>query len=220
MAHFPTAFTESIQPLTPSIGERGNEALARLQEKGYIVATGLTPYFAGAISIMGQQPHIREYCPKDPTPKRFGTQESTANWLQKNGGRGMFLLLNQVVAGDKVVGHLLHGYGWTGLEPCEELPDHPITSAYRLGAAATGKHLAGDFIQSVVFGTQALYAPEGGIGLETWQSNHAAGLYQRLGFVIQSCREGELRPTLDPTAVNGLVEDTRIYMAYPNELFG
>lgn len=221
MPSFPNTFVESPAPLEPTMDSRGNDALARLNERGFTVATGLTRYYAGAISIMGQQDHIREYCPKDATPARFGTEESTEKWLKKGGGRAVFLLLNQAVDKGENVGQQLSGYAWTGYEACDELPDHPITSAYRLGASALGKHLAGDFIQTVVSGTHKLYAPEDGIGLETWNSNHAASLYPKVGFVVQERPDqpSEPRPTLDPDAVDGKVMDTRLYMAYPNELF-
>jgi len=221
MASFPNAYIEQTQPLEPNLDTFGNAALDRLHAKGYEVTTGLTRYYAGAISIMAQQPHIGEYCPKDPTVARFGTEQSTERWLQKGGGRATFLLLSQVIDKEDILGHKLQGYGWTGYEPNETLPQHPITSAYRLGASALGKHVAGDFIQTVVSGTHKLYAPNDGIGLETWQSNHAAGLYLKVGFVIQSQTHQiiERRPTIDPKAPDGSVEDTRLYMAYPNELF-
>lgn len=217
---FPNTFAENVQLLEPNIGERGNAALTRLNEKRFVVAHGLTRYFAGAVGIMGQQPHIREYCPKDPTSARFSSEESAERWLKKGGGRAMFLLLSQVVEKDEVLGQQLEGYGWTGKEHCDARPNHPVTSAYRIGANAKGKRLAGDFIQAVVSGTHSLYAQDEGIGLETWQSNHAAKLYSKVGFVLQpqTDQESELRPTLDPNATDGTVEDTRLHMGYPNEL--
>jgi len=226
MAHFPNTFAETVTPLTEDIGQRGNQALARLQEKGFIVAKGLTRYFAGAVGVMGQQDHIREYCPKDATPARFATESSTEKWLQKGGGRAMFLLLNQVQHKGEPAGLKLEGYGWTGYEPCDELPDHPITSAYRLGAGAKGKRLSGDFVQTVVSATNALYTDGEGIGLETWKSNSAASLYPKIGFtLLHEAEEPELRPTLDLTAFDVVItsegpkiEDTRQYMGYPAEL--
>lgn len=214
MASFPTGFTERTETLDGGIGQRGDTALARLREKGYTVATGLTEYFAGAVGVMGYQSHIREYCPKDSTESRFGTLPSTEKWLQKGGGRGMFLLLQ----GDGINAQL-EGYGWTGVEACDELPDHPITSAYRIGERGQGQGLGKDFIQVVVSGTNSLYAPSEGIGLETWRSNHAAGMYNKVGFVLLAeAREDELRPTLQPDAVDGKVLDRRLYMGYPSEL--
>lgn len=214
MASFPTGFAERTEVLESGIGKRGDAALARMRGKGFFVATGLTEYFAGAVGLMGYQSHIREYCPKDATESRFGTLESTRKWLQKGGGRGMFLLLRGEVNNAQ-----LEGYGWTGVEPCVELPDHPITSAYRIGARAQGKGLAKDFVQAVVSVTNALYAPGEGIGLETWRSNHAARLYPKVGFVaLAEAADDELRPTLSPHAIFGEVLDRRLYMGYPTEL--
>jgi len=214
MASFPTGFAERVETLDGGIGQRGDAALARLQEKGFTVATGLTEYFAGAVGVMGYQAHIREYCPKDATESRFGTLQSTEKWLQKGGGRGMFLLLRGEGNSSQ-----LEGYGWTGVEPCEELPEYPITSAYRIGERGQGQGLGKDFVQVVVSGTNALYAPGEGIGLETWRSNHAAGMYPKVGFVaLAEAHEDELRPTLDPSATDGKVWDRRLYMGYPSEL--
>lgn len=214
MASFPTGFAEHAEMLDGGIGQRGNAALERIQEKGFTVALGLTEYFAGAVGVMGYQEHIREYCPKDPTESRFGTLESTAKWLQKGGGRGMFLLL-----GGEGNNAQLEGYGWTGVEPCDELPDYPITSAYRIGERAQGRGFGRDFVQAVLSGTNAIFAPGEGIGLETWRSNYAADMYRRVGFVLLAeAADDELRPTLKPGTPDGKVMDRRLYMGYPNEL--
>lgn len=214
MASFPTSFAERIETIDGGIGQRGDAALARLREKGFAVAAGLTEYFAGAVGVMGYQAHIREYCPKDATESRFGTLQSTEKWLQKGGGRGMFLLLRGEGNSSQ-----LEGYGWTGVEQCEELPEHPITSAFRIGERGLGQGLGKDFVQVVVSGTNALYAHGEGIGLETWRSNHAAGMYPKVGFVaLAESHEDELRPTLDPSAAGGKVLDCRLYMGYPSEL--
>lgn len=235
MRSFPKTFVEQATPLAPIMDERGNAALGRLNERGFTVVTGMSKYYAGAVGVMGQQEHIAEYCPKDATPARFGTEQSTEKWLKKGGGRAAFLLLEQATDKDGPIGEQLQGYAWTGVEKCDELPAHPITSAYRLGRTALGKRLAGDFIQVTVSGTHALYAPDDGIGLETWSSNHAAGLYQKVGFELQDRpdQEPEARPTLKDvgTEVDGnevyfnakkgqnMVMDTRLYMSYPQELF-
>ena len=214
MANYPTGFAEQVQTIDSSIGQLGDVALERLHEKGYTVATGLTEYFAGAVGVMGLQSHIREYCPKDSTESRFGTLQSTEKWLQKSGGRGMFLLLR-----DEDANARLEGYGWTGYEACNELPDHPITLAYRIGELGLGKGLATDFLQVVVSGSNSLYAPGEGIGLETWRSNKAASIYDKVGFVaIAEAPEDELRPTLQTNATNGKILDRRLYMGYTSEL--
>ncbi len=221
MRQFPTTFQDTVTRLDHTTDDRGNAALQRLHDRGFVVATGLSPFYAGAIGIMGQQQHIREYCPRDATPSRFATLNSTAKWLTKGGGRAVFLLIEKDDKDSSVVDGQLQGYGWTGYEPCDELPNSPITSAYRLGTSALGRKLAGDFIQTVVSGTHTLYAPEDNIGLETWQSNHAAELYRSVGFEIQeqADQQPELRPTLDPLAIDGVVQDTRLYMNYRRDLF-
>lgn len=210
---FPTTFAERVEVLKGGIGERGDAALAHLQERGFQVAVGLTEYFAGAVGVMGYQRAIREYCPKDSTSKRFGTLSATEQWLQKGGGRGMFLLLSGEGGAAQ-----LEGYGWTGQEPCDKLPQHPITSAYRIGERSQGQGLGKSFVQVIVSGTEALYAPGEGIGLETWESNHAASMYPKLGFVLLAQGpEGELRPTIDPDIAGGKVPDRRLYMGYNGE---
>jgi hypothetical protein len=82
-----------------------------------------------------------------------------------------------------------------------------------------GQGLGRDFVQVVVSGTNTLYAPGEGIGLETWQSNHAASLYPKVGFVaLAEAPEDEPRPTLKADAIDGKVLDRRLYMGYPAEL--
>ena len=214
MASFPTCFARRTETLGGDIGDRGDAALKRLREKGFTIATGLTEYFAGAVGVMGYQASIREYCPKDSTESRFGTLQSTEKWLQKGGGRGMFLLLRGEGRSAQ-----LEGYGWTGVEPCDELPDHPVTSAYRIGERVQGQGLGKDFVQVVVSGTNTLYAPGKGIGLETWKSNRAAAMYPKVGFIaLAEAPEDELRPTLQAGAADGKVLDRRLYMGYPSEL--
>lgn len=211
MSRFYHGFTSHVSPLKENLGNRGNAARDSLAEKGFVVASGVTQYFAGGISLMAQQPHIAEYCPGDQTTRRFATRASTAAWLRR--GRVMFLLLDQA-NGPHESDLQLAGYAWTGEGSCEQLPDHPITSAYRLGQRALGRGLSRDFIQTVVGATDAQYAEGKGIGLETWQSNHAASVYQDAGFELVAQGEPEMRPTLDPEAADGLVKDVRLYMAY------
>jgi hypothetical protein len=224
MVSFPNSLVEAVEPLETNIGDLGNAALSRLNKRGFVVATGLTEYFAGAIGLMGYQQSIREYCPKDSTTERFATLESTSEWLQKGEegekGRAMFLLLNSIDKKGKPMGYQLEGYGWTGVERSNALPEHPITSAFRIGERVQGTGLGKDFIQTIISGTNKLYAPGEGIGLETWKSNRAAGMYLDLGFVLQSrpWQAPELRPTLNPRAKDGKKKDIRQYMAYPTKL--
>lgn len=221
MARFQVGFEERPQVLTKDIGAKGNTALARLEDKGLTVVTGLTRYFAGAIGVMARQPHIREFCPKDATSERYESEASTERFLKSKGGLAMFLLLSQVVEDARSFSGRLDGYAWTELAPCKELPDHPIASIYRIGEHATGKGLSRDFVQTVVSATHAHYAPEAGIGLQVWKSNFAVKVYQDVGFEIQPNPDEtlKLRPTLDANAENGLVPDTRLFMAYDSSLF-
>ncbi len=211
--NFPNRLVSRVEILRPGIGARGDEALQALNEKGYTIGLGLTEYYAGGIGVMGYQPRIREFCPKDSTSARFETIPSTEKWIQKGGGRAVLLLLEGGETGR------LAGYGWTGYEPCEQLPNHPITSAYRIGERDQRKGFGKHFVQVVVSATNAIYAPGVGVGLETWSRNHAAKMYQDVGFVLlNKGPEGELRPTLDPQAIDGMVPDQRLYMGYPSEL--
>jgi hypothetical protein len=213
MAAFPTSLVARPEKLEAGIGSRGDAALSRLKEKGFSLAVGVSEYFAGAVGVMGYQDDIREYCPKDAA-SRFPTIEAFEKWLQKGGGRGMFLLLS----GEGRQAQL-EGYGWTGFEPCPELPDHPITSAFRIGKRSAGQGLGKDFVQVVVSGTNSLFTEGEGIGLETWKSNRAAGMYPGVGFeLVAEAPEDELRPSLRPHAVDGKVLDRRLYMGYPGEL--
>ena len=212
MAHFPNDLADKATNIECDLGNLGNAAISRIHDKGYTVATGLTEYYAGSIALMACQPHIQEYCPSDSTEARFGTLGSTRQWLQHDGGRGFFLLLE----GRGDTGRLA-GYGWAGVKHCDHLPDHPITSAYRIGQKALGKGLAKDFIQVVVSGTHAMYSDGEGIGLETWESNRAAALYYQIGFTLLfESTEYELRPTL--ANEGGVVLDRRLFMGYPSEL--
>ena len=66
----------------------------------------------------------------------------------------MFLLLEKITDTEKQ----LAGYGWRGLTTNPTFKDYPITSAYRLGANATGKRLAADFIKGILSVTKNLFA--------------------------------------------------------------
>ena len=220
MSSFPNEFGKAPEILQPDLGRLGSEALERLNQRGYDIAIGLDEYYAGAISIMAQQSHIVEYCPKDATASRFGSRNSTEKWLHKVGGRAVFLFLEKIKDTREEIEHQLAGYAWTGYDSAAKSADYPITSAYRLGANALGKKLAADFIQTVVSGTHALFSQEG-LGLETWRSNPAVRIYERLGFFAlgaEADSQEERRPTLNSKASDGQVADLRLYMGYPKEL--
>lgn len=214
-ALFPSSFSDQPMALEGHIGKLGNEALNAIREKGYSIAVGVNEHYAACIGSMSCQPHIKEYCPNDQTESRFSTVVSTENWLKKGGGRAVFLLLKGSISNQAD----LAGYGWTGLAPCEQLPNHPVTSAYRIGELALGKGLAKPFIQAIVSGTNALYAKGIGIGLETWQSNPAAQIYPNVGFeLVATSPTEEYRPTLDTSTRDGTVLDRRLYMGYMRNL--
>ncbi|MBL8121655.1 hypothetical protein JNM87_02820 [Candidatus Saccharibacteria bacterium] len=220
MAYFPDKFVEKPEPLERAIGDKGDLALARLENRGFTVATGLTRYFAGAIGIMAQQQHIIEFCPKDATAERFMTEATTERFLASKGGLAMFLLLSQVIENADALSGRLEGYAWAEYSPCDELPNNPIASIYRIGANAKGKGIAKDFVQTVVSATHTLFAPNEGIGLQVWRSNFAVRIYEEIGFTHQPSNntQPQYRPTLDPNAENGLMQDTRLFMAYDPSL--
>ena len=220
MSSFPNEFAKDPEILQPDLGRLGNAALERLNRRGYDVAVGLDEYYAGAISIMARQSHIVEYCPRDATANRFGSRISTEEWLRKGGGRAVFLFLEKIEDAREELEHQLAGYAWTGYDSMAKFADYPITSAYRLGANALGKKLAADFIQTVVSGTHALFSQDG-LGLETWRSNPAVRIYERLGFFALEAGadlQEEWRPTLNFGAVDGKIADVRLCMGYPKEL--
>lgn len=220
MATFPQSFVKEMRPLPADLGfEDANTAAKELFERGWVVETGMTPEFAGAIGKMAMQPHIREYCPKDAKGSRF-----TPAWMEDSGGRGGF--------GIRPVDGQWAGYGWTGPGECEELPNCSITFAVRLGEAGLKKGLAVPFGRLIVAGTAACYGiRREQIGLETWKSNAAAvSAYDRVGFSYITQKIGEFRPTLKPLGTEigehvvfageykgepaNMVEDTRLFMEY------
>jgi len=182
-------------------------AVEALADKGFEVRAGVTPYYAGSIAVMSAEPHIVQFCPKDPTEKRFATKESMEAWLQKGDdslgeyGRGMFLLVRKVGEG----GLRLAGYGWTGPESSTRVPRGTTTFAVRIGVEGQGKGLAKPFTQLIVDGTATLFNARD-IWLETWQGNHAAKVYRDVGFEY-------VTEAYDQKAMA-----TRVYMSYPNEL--
>lgn len=212
MAQFPHSFTESPTLLTTGIRETNPNGLGTLVDKEYVVLAGLSRYFAGAISSMAAQQHIREYCPRDTSPRRFATQETTEQWLGKDGGRGVFLLARHL--GED--GLRLAGYGWTGLQQNEEhVPSGQTTFALRIGQEDLGRGLAAPFSRAIIDGSAELYGAKD-IWLETWGSNgRAVGSYEKAGFVRVVEKEA-VRPTL--VEGGGEVSDIRVYMTLPNDL--
>lgn len=226
--NFPHTFAERMMPLPADLGTpHAQGAAAFLASEGYVVEAGLTPDLLNAAQHMAKDPLVREYCPKDETDSRFQDETSAARWVAKNGGRAMFGLGR--VLGDG--GREWVGYGWTGIEPCDQLPDNPTTFALRLGESGRGQGLAVPFTTLIVAGSTALYGARD-IGLETWASNGAAvEKYERAGFEHVTSVPDQHRPTLQAVGamVNGhevylgdngrhMVQDTRLYMAYPDHM--
>lgn len=213
METFPNKLTDEPERLEAGLGDLGNAALQELAGRGYEVAAGLNEYYAGAISVMARQEHIVEYCPGDATDRRFATLESTEKWLQKAGGRAVFLLL-QRSAGEPSATRLA-GYGWTGYEEAPRFGAYPVTSAYRLGDIALNQGLYAHYVQAVVSATKRLFTAEG-LGLETWQTNwRATRVYKERRFYELGVDPEESRPSL--LADDGMVLDSRVYMGYAGE---
>lgn len=220
MPRFPSTFDNNARPMefrpdhpVPANGSAPFERppsnpLAALDEKGYVVIPGLSEFFAGTISTMAREPHIREYCPRD-AEGRFSTQESIGRWLAKNGGRAMFVLAQNL--GER--GLRLAGYGWTGPEASDHIPDSQTTFALRIGQDDQRKGLALPFTQAIVSSTPELYGGNN-IWLETWGSNtKAVSTYENAGF-HEVTRRPDKRPSL--RAGGNLVDDVRVYMTLPD----
>jgi hypothetical protein len=208
--NYPTTFSETLVPLQDvDLDERGQQAIDALKGRGFEVVAGLRVADLSEIQSISHEEGVREYCPKDEGPKRFATKESTEKeWLPK--GRGMLQLRS---IGDGA----LAGYGWTGPEQCEELPDCPITFAERLSERFAGNGLGAPFAVAILSGSAALYGSER-VGLETWGSNTAAvRTYLRAGAQLITTRDDE-RPTLKPAKreTDGLRRDVRQFMKFPH----
>lgn len=221
-ANYPTTFASEMLTLHPDdfTSPYGAGAVQELADNGLVVIAGVTERLAGQIATIGAQAHIREYCPKDATDSRFGSQEAFIKWLGKGGGRGMTLI--GAVAGQE--GPLrpsdldslredditILAYGWSGSEENKHIPGADITTAYRVAEAGAGKGLGSRLARLVtasaidVFGVQK---PDM-ISLETWASNKAAvHLYGKVGYeAVDGVKPvADVRPTLHEVGelVNG-----------------
>jgi ribosomal protein S18 acetylase RimI-like enzyme len=207
MIPFPSGFVATTQKLPEDLlGETGVQAAHKLADQGYEVHVGLTPEFADRISVMAQEPSIREYCPKD-SGERFAGQASTERWLAKK--RSMFLLLKRTVDD----GLSLAGYGWSGSESSPHVPGGETTFAIRIGEAGQGQGLATPFSWLIIAGSAVLYGAKN-LWLETWAVNAGAvHVYHKIGFVTVAEKPDErVLPDGKTTP------DTRVYMSLPNEL--
>ncbi len=202
---FPTEFNQHLEILDANQLDRdGQRAVRAMYDMGFDVTAGVLESDVDHITAIAQQHGVREYCPNDAT-KRFGSKAMMESWLTKNGGRGMFIL--------RAAG-VVAGYGWTGPERSDALPETTTTFAVRLSehAGATGRGLGSLFTTAIVSGSMALYGAEG-IGLETWGSNtKAVRSYLRSGAELVSTQD-DVRPTW----VSGNSEqrqDIRLFMQF------
>ena len=207
MSAFPTAFSDQLQPLpVDHFNDAGRQAVDYLASKGYEVRVGLTEPFATAIKVLSLQPTIREYCPRDCSV-RFASREATETWLSK--GRCVFLLIKPADEGSE----LLAGYGWCGPETSSHVSGGETTFAPRISETDQGHGLAAPYSLVMLQATAALFDARN-FWLETWASNGGAvHVYHKMGFTDVS-----EQPGTRPRPSGEQVDDTRIYMTYPNEL--
>ena len=206
---YPTTFTN--QPLSLSqfeLDPAGTAAVEKLRERGFEVVIGVTHDDVPFITEIAHQHAVREQCPKDLT-HRFGNQDMMAQWLGKNGGRAVFLLRD-------VAHQTIRGYGWTGLEPCEQLPEYTTTFGVRLDERVSGQGLGAPFVAAILYGSMFLFGSERVWG-ETWGSNVGAiKTYLKVGAVLVSTKD-DWRPTLQmgPGVVDGKRQDVRLLLKFP-----
>ncbi|MEK7152995.1 MAG: hypothetical protein AAB834_03545 [Patescibacteria group bacterium] len=215
MANFPTDFSMELLPLTEAgLSPRGQAALGGLAAGGLEVVSGIREADTLGILAIAVKEDVREFCPNDA--KRFGNPE---RWLAK--GRGAFLL--RTIETEQIV-----GYSWVGTEPCEELPDHPTTTAFRTTVKGTGTNL----VIATLEGARAVHGAED-FGLETWATNgRAVKTYVKAGAHLEYAKSEEpnketgklepiMRPTLRPRAHDPIIDgkrrryDTRLFMSFP-----
>ena len=113
MANYPNQLYQEVKSL-PDVVEQ-----ARLNERGLYVVEGIDIQLAEQLVEASKQPHIREFCPNDPT-KRFGSVEKVVAWQSK--GRLALPLVRKI--GDGALS--LAGFGWMGPgKPGEDEPTIP-----------------------------------------------------------------------------------------------
>jgi len=213
MTNFPTTFADKPVHLQRNgfYDIQSNDALRQLSEIDLVVVAGITPADVPQMANIATQDGVREFCPKD-IASRWGDVNMAEAQLKKGGGRAAFLL-------KEVLTDAVAGYGWTGHEPCDELPGYPVTFAVRLHEDYRGKHLAAPFSRVIVAGSMALYGARG-IGLETWASNTGAvRSYLASGAELVTTRD-DVRPTLkpEPGDIDGKRRDVRLFMKWPHTL--
>lgn len=189
---FPTSFSEaSPAPFVDPL----------LEGREFTITTGFPPEALTEMIPIANSEAVREFCPKDSL-ERFGDGEMAERWLKK--GRELFLLRDM---GNKA----LAGYGWTGSETSEHVPDADTTFAVRLSPAYAGRGLAPPFTRSIVASSRLLHG--GSTWLETWRSNEAAiRTYLKAGAVLVSTMDAD-RPSLEQTEPYA---DIRWFMRFTN----
>lgn len=205
MRPYPTEFSEGpLERLKSPIAELG-----QLADAGFEVTVGVRRQDMPAIARIAGQAAVREYCPKD-MEVRFGDGAKAAHWLQTK-GRGLFLL--RPIANEADVA----GYGWTGREANEHLPDCETTFALRLSQEVSGKGLGVPFTNAILVGARTQYGARR-VGLETWGSNTpAVRTYVKAGAELVTARDSH-RPTREhgPQIVRGQRHDARLFMQFPH----
>ncbi len=211
--NFPTEFAPELVPLRDvGLDARGLAALDAIEATGVTMYSGLTEEVAPLIlDLATTDPRILENCPNDAI--RFNER-----WQSK--GRGLIVGLDQ--------NRLPKIYNWLGVELCDELPDHPITSAFRSTISGTGTNN----VALTLSAGRALYGAHH-IGLQTLATNETAiGSYVNNGAQIVRVRSKEIdevtgqpapfyRPTYDQSAVvfvrdgRGYRQDVLLFMAFP-----
>jgi hypothetical protein len=186
MSQYPTTFAETHTPLDLyGLDELGREALISLQKQGFEVVSGIQREDVPEVTAIAGQTAVREFCRND-MDTRFGDEPMVERWLQKKGGRGMFLL--------RRLGNIA-GYGWTGAEECEEIPGSETTFAVRVNDKFSGQRLATPFTTVIVSDSVARFGASN-ISLETWGSNtKAVKAYLRAGADLVTTADA-WRPTL------------------------
>jgi RimJ/RimL family protein N-acetyltransferase len=206
---YPTTFTDTPVSLDDfELDQVGTAAIEKLRQRGFEVVTGVRPEDVPFITEIAKQQAVREFCPKD-LANRFGDREMMEQWLRKNGGRAVFLLRD-------IEHKQVRGYGWTGLQPCEELPEYTTTFGVRLDERVSGQGLGTPFVAALLSGSMAAYGTERVWG-ETWGSNiGAVKTYLRIGAVLVGTKD-DWRPTLEtaPGVVEGMRQDVRLLMKFP-----
>lgn len=219
MKAFPTALAETQTPISEyPLSDAGLAAVDMLAERGLEMVSGIREADLDDILEFAATDAVKEYCPNDVA--RFS--DGARRWAGK--GRGGFILRT-------IDEHEFRGHTWMGVEACEELPNHPVTTAYRTMAKGTGALI----VVATVEAGRAIYELDKGCGLETWASNgRAVSTYTKVDARLEKVLSEErnkktdrLEPVTRPTLETGdhvfwkngvpVRTDTRMFMSLPEE---